>query len=246
MDRHRPCLWRRRATAEGYWHLHPMWRRRHPRAAGHAARRTDARDRRSRCTSPVAAICAAPLALFSPEYGGSNHHARCGRRSVNARRSSWARLFPRCLATVTSRYIASPSKSRCPIPGVAAASRSARQHGDLLILSAARPDAAQAASPIACGDLRACGPMRGLWRSFGRMPVGGRCHSLTGSSCVIDLPARPRRVSSPVPQPRRFPEDIPRCVALQDSRTPGGRDARTARLRRVWNQSSRSSTGCAT
>ena len=80
-----------------------------------------ARDRRScsRRRSPPFAQRRSRCSLRST--GGSNHHARCGRRSVNARRSSWARLFPRCLARRRPDPSPRHRRAACPILGLASA-----------------------------------------------------------------------------------------------------------------------------
>ena len=141
-------------------------------------------------TSPVAAIRDAPLALFSPEYG--RIESSCTLRTTERQRA------PFVMGTFIS---AVPGHGDVQIrrlaieeplsdPGLAPLSRSPRQHGDLLILIAARPDAAQAEPDCVWGPAGVRTDARAV--ALLRTNAGWRPLSLVdGEQLFIDPPARP-------------------------------------------------------
>jgi len=176
-------------TAEGYWHLHPMWR-------------TDIRgqqvmlhDEKSpgpviAFTSPVAVIRQAPLALFSPEYG--RIESSCTLRTTERQRAPFVMsTFISAVPTVGDVQIRRLAIDE-PLSGpwLAAAFSITSPDGELLILIAARPDAAQPEPDRLWGAAGVRTNARAV--ALHRTNAGWRPLSLVdGQQLFIDPPARP-------------------------------------------------------
>jgi hypothetical protein len=176
-------------TAEGYWHLHPMWR---PDIRGQQVMLHDGKSPGPAIvfTSPVAAICAAPLALFSPEYG--RIESSCTLRTTERQRAPFVMgTFVSAVpghGDIQIRRLA--IEEPLPDPWLGAALSITSPHGDLLILSAARPDPAQAEPDCAWGPAGVRTDARAV--ALLRTNAGWRPLSLVdGEQLFIDLPARP-------------------------------------------------------
>ena len=111
-------------TADGYWHLHPMWRA-DVRGQHVALYNGDRPGPAIGFTSQVSAMCEGPLALFSQEYG--RIEPSCTLRTSERRRAPFVMgTFISALPPGTDAVQIHPVviEEQLPIPGLAPLSRS--------------------------------------------------------------------------------------------------------------------------
>ena len=234
LDRHRPCLWRPesgRLRATG-----TCTRRGAPTSAGSRSMLHDGTSAAAGNRVHVAGRrdLRSAARAFSPEYGRIDHRARCGRRSVNARRSSWARLFPRCLATVDIQIRRLAIEEPLPDPWLGAALSITSPHGDLLILSAAQAGCRAGGARLCVGTGGRADRCASCGAPSDECRLAARCHSLTGSSCA-SICRQARRVLSRAAAPAAFLRTFQMC-GIAGFADAGWQGRANGQARRVWNQ----------